>query len=337
MRYPSQSVWWARTLRSARKLPADLGAVALLLSATDVVALAPGLRTTPLRPVFGLVLLFFAPGYVLLAVLYPVGGRRKTATGAARGVDWVERLALSVGASVALLSLSGLALAAAGFGFGTAPALAGVNAFVLPGVVLGTVRRWGRPERDRLRVPHRRWLDDLRAVTRGASRYRLLDVALAASVLVAAAALGFALAVPDGGESYTGFAVLSQNASGDLVAGDYPTEFVRGEPRPLTVAVTNHERERTRYTVVVEVHRVRTVGGDPTVTEQREVTRLRRTLSDGETWHARHRVAPALAGDSVRLEYYLYRGGAPADAGPETAYRRVFLWIHVAATDGGSA
>lgn len=333
MKYPSSPPWWVRTVRSARKLPADLVAVSLLVVAADVAVLAPGLRETPLRAAVGLPVLLFVPGYVLTAVLFPGHGRREVA-GRARGLDWPERLGLSVGASVVLLPLLGIGLAVAGLGFGAPAVLAGVDAVVVAGVLAGAARRWQLPERDRYRVPTGRLAAAARAAFGGRSLRTALNVALAASVLFAAGALGFALAVPNPGESYTGFSLLTHDETGDLVAGGYPSEFVAGQPQALTVGVTNGEGERTRYTVVVEVHRVERSGGSLTVVEEREVTRLRTTLADGEQWRKRHAVAPRMVGEDLRLEYFLYRGSAPADADADSAYRHLYLWVDVAPADG---
>lgn len=328
MKYPSSSPRWVRTLRSARKLPADLVAVSLVVVLADVVVLVPGIRATPLRPAVGLPVLLLAPGYVLTAVLFPARGGRDTG-GRARGVDWPERLALSLGGSVVLLPLLGVGLVATGLGLGAPAVMAGLDAVVVAGVLLGAVRRWQLPERDRLRVPTGRVAAALHDAFEGRSVRTALNVVLAASVLVAVGALGFALAVPNPGESYTGFSLLTENESGDLVAEGYPTEFVAGQPQALTVGVTNGERERTRYTVVVEVHRVEDVGGSLSVRDQREAARLRTTLDPGEQWHRRVAVAPRMVGDDVRLEYFLYRGSAPADADAESADEHLHLWIEV--------
>lgn len=334
MKYSSRAPGWARTLRSARKLPVDLVAVSLLVVAADVVVLAPWLRATPLRPLVGLPVLLFAPGYVLTAVLFPGDGGPEAA-GGTRGIDWTERLALSLGGSVVLLPVLGVGLGVTGLGFGAPAVVAGLDVVVVTGVVAGAARRWQLPERDRLRVPTGRLVARLRDGLGGWPSLRTaLNLTLAASVVLAVGVIGFALAVPNPGESYTEFSLLTRNGTGDLVAGDYPTEFVAGEPRALTVGVTNHEGERVRYTVVVEVTRVERSGGSLTVVEQREVVRFRTTLAPGEEWHRRHAVAPRMVGDDVRLEYYLYRGDAPADADADSAYRHLHLWVDVAASGG---
>jgi len=59
-------------------------------------------------------------------------------------------------------------------------------------------------------------------------------------MLVAVASVGYAVAVPKEGESFTEFYLLTEGEDGELVADGYPTEFVRGEGQPLVVGVGNN-------------------------------------------------------------------------------------------------
>ena len=71
--------------------------VALML----VIILAPFPESyNVLRFILGLPLMFFSPGYALMAALFPREG----------GIDALERLAISFGISIAILALIGLVL-----------------------------------------------------------------------------------------------------------------------------------------------------------------------------------------------------------------------------------
>lgn len=114
---------------------------------------------------------------------------------------------------------------------------------------------------------------------------------LAAAVFGAFAAMGKAVAAPGGGQQYTSVAVLSQNKSGQLVAGDYPRNFEVDESKPLVVSVTNREGERVRYSVVVELQRVRaTDDGGAKVVQDSHMATFTPTASPGETWRPTHEV-----------------------------------------------
>lgn len=340
----TDSQWWFRLFRTARRVPTDLVAVAGFVFVADVVLLAPLTRGTALRPLFGLPLLFFFPGYALQAVLFP--GRSggvpdwfDRVAGAAddrarsigdRGLDRIERLALSFGLSIVVLPLLGLVLAAGGWGLALVPALVAVNLVIAGGTLLATVHRWHLPPQDRYRVPYRPWIDDLHSALSGATRVdAALNLALLLSVLLAVGGLSYALVAPQQGAAYTGVTLLAENEAGTLVASGYPAEYVRGESEQLVVGIENHEHRPVEYTVVVELQRVRVSDGAVTLVEREELDRLSATVADGETAHVRHTVTPTMIGERLRLTYYLYKGDAPADPSAETAYRHLYLWIDV--------
>ena len=60
--------------RPVRRLPADLAAVVAVVVLSDLAALLPVVRETPLRVVFGLPLVLFVPGYAFVAALFPEAG-----------------------------------------------------------------------------------------------------------------------------------------------------------------------------------------------------------------------------------------------------------------------
>lgn len=329
------------------RFPADVVAVtgyAVVATATLAVA-QPG---AALRVALGLPLLVFAPGYVLVAALFPADGGRGAPGSAGRaggarlgavgGVAPGERLALSVGASLALLSVLAVALSAVPGGYAESTVLGTVAGFtVLVGALAGA-RRLRVPPEERFSVPYSRWLSAAHAGLVGADSRAdaALNVALAAGVVVALGAVGFGVASPVDGEAYTGFAVLTENESGDLVAAGYPAELTAGATLGLTVAVENHEGRETAYTLVVELQRVNVDDGAVTVVETQELDRHGVVLGPGERWQQRRQLRPTMVGEELRLALYLYRGEAPADPGPDSAYRRLHLWVDVA-TEGANA
>jgi uncharacterized membrane protein len=322
--------------RFLRGLPLDLVVVLAVLGVILTLSLQVSAQPTALRVVLGSLLLFVLPGYVLVAVIFPGnGGHRGSRTAIdraspTRGITWRERLALSFGASVALVPVLGLLVALAG-PFQQSLLFASIALFVIVGVVLALLRRLQLPPRDRFTVPVGRWADDLSTfLFSGGLRNSALNLVLAASVLLALGAVTVAVAVPQPGTQYTSFALMTEQR-GDLVSSGYPTEFTLGQSEQLVYTVTNNRAERTQYTVVVEFQQLRTGDGQVTVLSERELARMQTTLEPGQTWRRPHWITPPVAGDNNRVVYTLYRGDAPADGSIRTADEYLQLWVNVSA------
>ena len=282
--------------RPVRELPADLVAVVALVVVADLAALLPVVSETPLRVIFGLPVVLFLPGYVFVAALFPeageapeeaeaaaVSGRDAGTTGERRGIDGVERVALSFGTSIAISPLIGLALNFTPWGIRLVPILASLSAFTLLAVAVAAVRRWGIPEEERFRVPYRAWLaagwSELRSPPTRLDA--ALNVLVVASLLLAVGSVAYAVTVPRQGEAFTEFYLLTRGEDGELVAADYPTEFVRGEAKPVVVGIGNHEHETVAYEVVVLLQDVEFVGNNSTrVVDERELGRFGATVAD---------------------------------------------------------
>jgi uncharacterized membrane protein len=104
-----------------QKFPSDLLFVAGLVILTDVFVLIPVLSGSFIRTALGLPLLIFLPGYALIAMLFPEKA----------GLEWMERIALSVGLSVALVPLIGLLLNYTPWGIKEIPLLTSLSVFTL--------------------------------------------------------------------------------------------------------------------------------------------------------------------------------------------------------------
>jgi uncharacterized membrane protein len=326
--------------RRVRELPADLAAVLVYVVATNAVVLLPVVSETPVRVVFGLPFVLFIPGYAFIAALFPEAG-----TGSAdadtdadspperRGIDGIERVALSFGLSIAVVPLIGLALNFTPFGIRLVPIMVSLTVFTLLATAVAAYRRRALPAEERFRVPYRAWL--------AAGREELfepdsrtdaaLNVLLAVSVILAASAVGYAVAVPQQGESFSEFYLLTEQEDGELIADDYPTEFVRGEPKPVVVGIGNQEYEPVSYTVVIQLQEVRLVDNGTNVTVERRAQLRRYTteLEHNTTGTRQVQLQPTFAGDRLRLQFLLYRGPPPETPTADSSYRELHLWINV--------
>jgi uncharacterized membrane protein len=345
---------WSLLPARVRRLPADLIAVVGVVLVTNLVIFAPLLRETPIRIGVGLVFLLFVPGYVIAATLFPEAGTEPvdTDTGGddtddrrdsssqfdrdSEGIDGIERVALSLGLSIVVVPLIGLALHFTPWGIRLTPIMVSLSVFTLGLVWIAAERRLALPVDDRFRVPYRSWLSAGRAEllepdTNGDLAFTLL---LVASILLAVGSVGYIAGVPNQSEAFTEFYLLNENEEGELVADGFPANVTRGESTELVVGVSNQEHQRSDYTVVVELQRVdvrNASSGAISVEEETELRRFQVTLADNETVRHSHTITPTMTGDNLRLKYLLYRGDAPSDPKASTASLDQHLWVNVTA------
>ncbi len=337
-----------------RKLPADLAAVLILVAVTCATVLVPILNETPLRVLFGLVFVLFLPGYAFIAALFPEAGAPPTAdesshrttseesstedregTGSTiqnRGIDGIERVALSFGLSIAIVPLIGLILNFTPWGIRLVPILVSVSAFTLVASLVAAQRRWSIPEDEQFHVPYQRWIESGREelLNPESQLDGVLNVLLVLSIVLAVASVGYAVMVPPSGEQFTEFYLLTEDDDGELVAANYPTAFQYGESQPVVVGIENHENEEITYTVVVQLQTVVLEGNETTVEEREEIGRFTSpSMADNESWHTTHDIEPTRTGTDLRVQYLLYRGEPPESPTVENSYRDVHLWIDV--------
>ncbi|NIB98528.1 DUF1616 domain-containing protein [Halobacterium sp. R2-5] len=296
------------------------------------VALLTGMVYGPLRVLVAAPLLGFLPGYALVAALFParsVTERDSPRSRWVRGPSAVERFSLAVATSLVLLVLAGIVVSVAGAPFDELTLVATVVALVVLGSVLAAFSRRRTAASDRYVVSVGGLADGVRARAADASTLdAVLNVALAVAVVVAASAFAVGLAAPDRGETDTEVALLTQQGD-ELVAGNYSTTLEAGATENVTLAVENREGETTNYTAVAVLERVDTSGNDSVVLERSELDRVSVSAADGETVRRQLAVEPTTLGEDLRLNVYVYRGGAPAEASGDTAYRHLYLWVDV--------
>ncbi|WP_254546104.1 DUF1616 domain-containing protein [Halomarina pelagica] len=313
--------------RPVRELPADLAAVVALTLLADVAAVAPVVSETPIRVLLGLAFVLFVPGYAVVAALFPERGGEKADGG---GISGVERVALSIGTSVAVVPLLALVLNFTPFGIRLVPILVVLSVVTLAAAAVAARRRRRLPPDERLVVPYRRWwgaIGDgvLRADTR---TDRVLNVVLVVSVLVAMSGVTYAFVTPNDSEQFSEFYLLTETRDGKLVADDYATNLTRGERGTVVVGLENHEHERTTYTVVVKLQRLEGGGNDTTVVGERRIDRFEVTLEHNGTARRNVTYAPREPG-RYRAVFLLYRGEPPQDPSIDNAYLETHLWLNV--------
>ena len=342
--------------RPVRRLPADLAAVLAFVVLTNVAVLGPVIRETPLRVPLGLAFVLFVPGYAFIAALFPEAGESPTderdpavdggsgtdesatlfasvpTVGDREGIDGIERVALSFGLSIAITPLLGLVLNFTPWGIRLVPIMLTVSGFTVAATAVAVARRRELPPEDRFRVPYREWYAAGRAelLEPDTRADAALNALLVISVMLALGTVSYAVVVPPDGEQFSAVYILTEDDDGELVADDYPEEFVRGESQEVVVGVDNHEQRPVDYTVVVVEQRVSVEGNETVVEEQRELDRLETRLAHNESWHRPYALEPTMTGEDIRIVWLLYPdGNVPAEPSTETTDYHVHLWVDV--------
>ncbi len=275
--------------------------------------------STPARVILGLPFLLFFPGYSLVAAIF---AKKET-------MDGLERAALSVGMSIAVVGLIGFGLSYTPWGVRLEPVLAAVTAFILVMSAIALVRR-GRARGTNVLTME---------ITSfpgwgGNALNKSLSIVLAAVIFGTLGVIGYAVAAPKIGEGFTEFYVLGAGGK----AQDYPTTFTldnskvtqvvygdgvrqtAGEPGIITVGIENHQ-------LGSEVYFVRMTINGESVTIDFGGARMGFLgpieLSRGEKWENSVGVVPESLSDNQKVELLLFRGNKTT---PESS---LHFWINV--------
>lgn len=312
----------------------DLLALVLFSVLAAVGILVLGTTITPIRIALALPLVLLLPGYALISALFPEAPDED-----GQGLGTLERVALSIALSLAIVSMIAYAANFTPYGITLLPIGVAVIAWSVFFGLLGLLRRARVSPENRyglgvgasigavpslFRVRNRRRGERRRAFEPENRRHVLLNVALVFSLLVLLAGGAYmAIAAPSlpNDEPHTELYLLSENDDGNLTATDLPTNLSAGETAPITVGIENHEGETQTYTTVVYQQEVSLSDDGRTVESVGNETVLDRfetTLDDGETERTAYDAGPTTDGD-VYIWFLLYHGDAPENPSPDTA------------------
>ena len=256
------------------------------------------LATGPLRIALGLLFVLFFPGYTLIAALFPRKG----------ALDGIERLALSLGLSIAVVPLIGLVLNYTPWGIRLSPILFSLLGFILAMAAVALFRRRRLLPEERFGVDFKGGLSQLSLGWQNQGRGdRVLTVLLAVAILGALSSLGYAVLTPKVGERFTEFYILGSEGK----AADYPSKAILGQSGLVIVGIVNQEHEAIVYRVEVGID-------GETVNEKGPIA-----LEHGEKWEQQVSFVPIRAGPEQRVEFRLYR------TDESEPYRTLHLWLDV--------
>jgi uncharacterized membrane protein len=276
------------------------------------VAMAVGLLALNVGSLLAILLVLFVPGYVLVAALFPKNTE----------IDWIERIALSFGLSIAVVPLLGLLLNFTPWGIRFVPIVVTIALFTVGVGYAAYWRRMQLPADRRLSLTVDLAIPDWK-------EYSILDkgltIALSASIVVAGGTLAYVVLTPRPVERFTEFYILGPggNASG------YPTALNVSQPGTVIVGIANHEAASVNYTVRIDLVGVRIVynatsGFNETVEVNRTTwSTFNVTLADGRngTQRATFRINDT---GLWKVQFLLFKDGNISNA-----YRELHLSVRV--------
>jgi uncharacterized membrane protein len=242
-----------------------------------------------LRIVIGLPLLLFFPGYTLIAALFPRKG----------SIGLLERLALSLGMSIAVVPLIGLILNYTPWGIRLTPVLISIIVYILVTCGIAWRRRKELPESDRFMLS----FQVKRFPWEGQGTFdKFLSILLILAVVAAVGTVGYMVSHPKVGERFTEFYILGAEGK----AEGYSTELKLGEKGELILGIVNHEQERMGCTVEIQLDSVKggvsTWIGDEVVTGEKKSEAIEGETVEVVLWEEKRRgEGQALAGNVLKV------------------------------------
>jgi uncharacterized membrane protein len=189
----------------------------------------------PVRLILGIPFILFIPGYVLVSALFPFKNQGES-------ISCIERIGLSLGISVAIVPLIGLALNFSPWGIRLQPLLLLLIFFIFS-VGLIAFYRWSHT------IPEERFSFTFNiSPPKSESRINeVLSLILVAVIVISIILLAYVLVVPTVGEKFTEFYILGPNGKAD----QYPQNLSIGQNASVILGIANHEYRTINYIVEI--------------------------------------------------------------------------------------
>lgn len=308
----------------SKTIPKDLLVIAVWLILAVASIYIPVVNETFIRVILTVPVILFIPGYVLIAALFPEK----------KSIDGIERFALSVGLSIAVVPLIVLLLNYTPFGIRLNPIVISLVIFTVLMMILTVIRRARLPKEEAFEVPFEKVKPTLKEELFPANQGKFdkaLSIILIAAILVAVVTTVCVIAFPKDGEKFTEFYILGA----DKMADNYPEEFAAGSEQFVWIGIGNHEYRDVTYTVETLLLNSEwdTEAEEAVIHASKPLDRFEVSVAEAATYLEKYYFTIEDTGYN-RLEFLLYEGTVPAeDASAEekmaAAYRDLHLWITV--------
>ena len=308
----------------SKTIPKDLLVIAVWLILAVASIYIPVINETFIRVILTVPVILFIPGYVLIAALFPEK----------KSIDGIERFALSVGLSIAVVPLIGLFLNYTPFGIRLNPIVISLVLFTVIMMVITLIRRARLPQDEAFAVPFEKVKPTLKEelFPKGQGRFdKALSIILIAAILIAVVTTVCVIAFPKDGEKFTEFYILGS----DKMADNYPEEFAVNTEQFVWIGIGNHEYRDVTYTVETLLLNAEwdTEAEASVIHASKPLDRFEVTVPEGTTYLEEYFFTVDTTGYN-RIEFLLYEGTVPAESATaeekmDTAYRDLHLWITV--------
>ncbi len=283
----------------------DLVLILIITATAIVIVFAPSESVIIPRAVVGLLLILFAPGYTLLAAVFP---HKESITNVERGI-------FSLVFSMIIVGGVGLLLSYAKSGLSSASLVVSIAVFVVVGTCAAFVRRRSLSPGQSFVIFVPRVSDVRRALSLPkvtGTLDKTLVVVLMLIVVTSLVATVYLVATPFSSQPYTELYILGKDGK----AQDYPSQFRLGEGQSMIVGITNHEQRIVEYRLVTTLNG--TTGSSTLSTEKF-------SLENNQNWEQTVAISPDQTGTNLKLSFLLY---ANNDTSP---LQTTHLWMNVTA------
>ena len=302
----------------------DLILVVAWLAASIVVIYLPVLDQTPIPMIVALPVVLFMPGYCLIAALFPKND----------DIGLSERIALSFGISIALITLVALGVYFTAGSIQLDPTLLSVILITWVLALVAHYRRAILPREERFLMPFSEIWSTIREglFPPDSDRVdRLLSVVLVLVIIVALTTTLYVIASPKEHEQFSEFFILGENK----MATDYPSLIIPGQNYPMFIGVGNHEYRNMMYTIETwaSLTEFNNLTNSTTVLVMDPIDQQSLTLAHNETMTIPYTLSVNKTGYN-RVEFLLFSETVP---GPEVtgsdrinaSYRDLYLIVNV--------
>ena len=266
----------------------------LVIILTAILVPAVLFTSGPLRIALGLPFVLFFPGYTLVTALFPRKGN----------FDAIERIALSLGLSLAIVSVIGLILNYTSWGIRPTPVLISLTFFVVITSAFTLYRRGILPQaqsfKPKLRLKFANWIGQNKLD-------KALSLILTLSIIGTIGLMAYVIVTPKVGERFSEFYILGPGA----MAGDYPRQLTLGEQGEVILGILNQEYQESTYFVEIRID------GD----KVQEIGPI--SLAFEEKWELATAFTPQKAGEDQRVDFLLFKDEK------SQPYHRLQIWIDV--------
>ncbi len=270
----------------------------LTVSSVLIVLLIILFPTSPVRVLLGFPFVLFFPGYSLIAALFPVQN----------DLSRTERLSLSVGLSLAIVPLLGLALNYTPWGIRLYPIIFSIFTFTLLLSIIANYRCSKLPREQHSEINVQLKISRIKGLPK-VEKIFLLGFTLA--IVVVSGLTVYIASAPKIDEQFTEFYMLGIN--GELA--DYPVNLTLGDTGVIIVGLTNHEYETVNYTLIVRLN-------------NQTIQTIDNIFIDHKmNWTQNCSFTPTITG-KLNLDLQLYK-----NADFEQPYRSLKLWVNVYANE----